>query len=76
LALNVYLAIQLNHTHINPRAGKDCSVEMRNMFNNDWDPVILVHGYSDDYSVAKYLVDLTDSDETARGGRAKGSFLS
>ncbi len=74
LALNVYLAIQLDRVHINPRVGKDCSVEMRSIVGDEWHPVILIHGYWDNYSVAKYLVDLTENDETARGGRPKGSF--
>lgn len=74
LVLNVWLTAKLFSTHINPRAGKDFSVEMRNMFDGSWEPVILVHGYSDNYSVAKYIVDLTESDESARGGRPPGSF--
>lgn len=61
-------------THIRPRSGKDCSVEMKNMFDGEWGEVMLIHGYTDNYAVAKYLVDLTERDETARGGREKGSF--
>ncbi len=82
IALNVFFlvrgpekegGVQLAHDFRGARPGKDCSVEMRNALN-DWEPVILIHGYSDNYSVAKYIVDLTEADETARGGRAKGSF--
>ena len=44
------------------------------MFDGEWGEVMLIHGYTDNYAVAKYLVDLTERDETARGGREKGSF--
>lgn len=70
---NCFLLIKLGEIHIQPRAGKDVSVEMKNMLNQ-WEPMILVHGYNDNFSVAKYLVELTENDEIARGGRAKGSF--
>lgn len=45
---------------------------MKSMFDQRWDPVIFVHGYGDNYAVAKYLVDLTENDEVARGGGRKG----
>jgi hypothetical protein len=83
IALNVFLLLrepkaedltQLLHDYRGARPGKDCSVEMKSLLNDLWHPVILVHGYADNYSVAKYIVDLTEADETARGGRPKGSF--
>jgi hypothetical protein len=64
----------LKNERIRPRAG-ECTIQMKSMFEADrWDDVIFVYGYSDDYSVAKYLVDLTDTNEEMRGGRPKGSW--
>jgi hypothetical protein len=74
LSANFWTIHQLHKVHIQPRPGKDCSVAIKNQFNGAWDSVILVHGYVDNFEVAKYLVDLTEKDETARGGREIGSF--
>jgi hypothetical protein len=75
IALNLWFALSSGPKPlVNPRPGKDCSVEMKNILDGSWDPVIFVHGYTDNYSVASYIVDLAEKDESARGGRPKGSF--
>ncbi len=65
LAANLWLIAQLSETHIRPRKAKDCSVEMLNMAGG-WEEIILGHGYTDNYSVAKYVVDLAEKDESAK----------
>jgi len=71
--LCIYLYSQEKNTHINPKKG-ECTIQMKSLFRDDWDDVIFIYGYADDYAVARYLVDLTDSNEEIRGGRPKGSF--
>jgi hypothetical protein len=59
---------------VNPRPGKDCSVEMKSLLDGTWSSVIFVHGYVDNHSVAKHIVELAEKDEESKGGRPKGSF--
>ena len=74
LAANFWLMVELTGTHIRPKIGKDCSVEMKSFLDGDWSEVVLVHGYMDNYAVAKYLVEVAEKEEAAKGGREKGSF--
>jgi hypothetical protein len=69
---NFALKTELSQSHIHPKAG-ECTIQMRNLADM-WEDVIFVHGYADDYAVAKYLVDLTDTNEEMSGGRPKGSW--
>lgn len=74
LVLNVVLLINKDDRHVKPRPGKDCTIEMKNFINGQWDPVIFVHGYGDNYSVAQYIVEFAERDEAEKGGRDPGSF--
>lgn len=75
LVLNLWQALPpTEKPHINPRPGKDCSVEMKSIVDGNWIPVILVHGYVDNYSVARHIVEQAEKAEEASGGRPKGSF--
>lgn len=74
LFLNVVLLINMDNRHVKPRAGKDCTIEMKNFINGQWDPVIFVHGYADNYSVAQYIVKIAEKEEAEKGGREPGSF--
>jgi hypothetical protein len=47
---------------------------MKNFINGQWDPVIFVHGYADNYTVAKYIVEIAEKEEAEKGGREPGSF--
>jgi hypothetical protein len=74
LAANWWLIGELTGTHIRPKEGKDCSVEMKSFVSGEWSEVVLVHGYVDNYAVAKYLVEVAEKEEAAKDGREKGSF--
>jgi hypothetical protein len=75
LALNLWLTLSpTEKAPVNPRPGKDCSVEMKSIFDGSWSPVIFVHGYVDNYSVARHIVEQAEKAEEASGGRPKGSF--
>ena len=74
LAANWWLTVELSDTHIRPKKGKDCSVEMKSFVSGEWSEVVLVHGYMDNYAVAKYLVEVAEKEEAAKDGREKGSF--
>jgi hypothetical protein len=71
--LCIYFYYQNEQQHINPKKG-DCTIQMKSLLRDEWHDVIFIHGYGDDYEVAKYLVDLTEENEEMRGGRPKGSF--
>jgi hypothetical protein len=74
LAVNWWMMAELSETHIRPKKGKDYSVEMKSFLDGKWSEVVLVHGYLDNYAVAKYLVEVAEKEEAAKGGREKGSF--
>ena len=71
--LSIYFYYQNEQLHINPKKG-ECTIQMKSLIRDEWDDVIFIYGYADDYAVAQYLVDLTESNEEMRGGRPKGSF--
>lgn len=73
LTTNAILSWQLKNAslvHIRYKQGKDVGIEMKNMFDDTYSEVILVHGYMDNYPAAKEIVDLAE--KTA--GRPSGSF--
>jgi hypothetical protein len=70
VAVNFYLLVKMNDIHIQPRAGKDVSVEMKSFVDGSWGPVVLVHGYVDNYPAAKEIVDYAEK----TSGRPSGSF--
>jgi hypothetical protein len=74
IGLNIWLLATKDDRRIRPREGKDCSIEMKNFINGQWDPVIFVHGYADNYTVAKYIVEIAEKEEAEKGGREPGSF--
>jgi hypothetical protein len=76
IALNFFILSKLKNTHIRHQSGSDCSIEMKNFVNGNWDEVILIHGYMDNHSVATHLVEIAEKEEAAKGesSREKGSF--
>ena len=74
LGANIWFISNLDGRRIKPREGKDCSIEMKNFINGQWDPVIFIHGYADNYPVAEYIVQIAEKEEAEKGGREPGSF--
>lgn len=74
IGANIWFLANWGDGHIKPRAGKDCTIEMKNFINGQWDPVIFVHGYGDNYPAAQYIVEIAEKDEAEKGGREPGSF--
>ena len=74
LGANIWFIATKDDRHIKPREGKDCTIEMKNFITGDWQPMILVHGYADNYPVAQYLVEIAEKEEAEKGGRKPGSF--
>lgn len=70
VATNIFLAYELNQTHIRPRTNKDVGIEMKNMFTGSYDEVILVYGYMENYPAAKVIIEYVE--KTA--GREPGSY--
>jgi hypothetical protein len=74
LGANIWFIATLDTRRIKPREGKDCSIEMKNFIDGQWEPVIFVHGYGDNYPVAQYIVEIAEKEEAEKGGREPGSF--
>jgi hypothetical protein len=79
LAINGFLAYSIlnrpepiheSNATIHPRPNHDVSVTMKNMFNGEYDAVILVHGWSDNLKPAKEIMEYAE--KTA--GRPPGTF--
>jgi hypothetical protein len=73
LVMNIVLWNKLNRIHIQPRIGKDCALELKTIYG-EWEPVILVHGYIDNYTVANHLAEISEKEEKEDRGRPPGSY--
>ena len=74
LAANILFIVNKDDRRIKPREGKDCTIEMKSFITGEWQPMILVHGYADNYPVAEFLVKIAEKEEAEKGGRKPESF--